>query len=176
MLLSLKKGNKGGVEVENVITGTKQVSDEVLILNGRVATPPTHIVAKTPTGMYYNPVMVYADENKKELLGTANGVFFKSDGKTPVSLRSFDSVTDKRLIKLPTIISNAEKRGPTLCKREPTFYNLIASGENALKLADAPVGSSVYLAGEVRDCWVGKFSIKVLWVIDMQLIRKAGSQ
>jgi hypothetical protein len=51
---------------------------------------------------------------------------------------------------------------------------MIAYGENALKLADAPIGSSVHVIGEMRDCWVGKFSIKVLWVINMTIRRKAG--
>jgi hypothetical protein len=166
ILLSLTSVNNG-VQVEDVISGNKSVSSEVIVVNGRIAKDTSGIVGRSNGGVFYTPVLVHSTKNKKELLGTANGVFFKSDGKTPVSLQSYDCVDDKRNINLPTLISNANERAPI-------FYNMIACGENALKLASAPIGSSIHVVGEMRDCWVGKFSIKVLWVISMTIKRKAG--
>ncbi len=166
ILLSLTSSTNG-VRVENKVSGDTTVSSEVIVVNGRIAKDTSGIVGRASNGVFYTPVLVHNAQNRKELLGTANGVFFKSDGKTPVSLQSYETVEDKRTINLPTLISNANEH-------MPTFYNMVACGENALKLASAPIGSSVHVVGEMRDCWVGKFSIKVLWVINMTIRRKAG--
>lgn len=156
---------ENGVRVENKVSGDTAVSSEVIVVNGRIAKSTSGIVGRTKNGVFYTPVLVHNAKDSRELLGTANGVFFKSDGKTRVSLQSYAAVEDKKLINLPTLISNAKGE-------IPTFYNMIAYGENALKLSDAPVGSSAYIVGELRDCWVGKFSIKVLWVIEMNLVKR----
>lgn len=166
ILLSLTSVNNN-VQIEDMVSGSKSVSSEVIVVNGRIAKDTPGIVGRNNNGVFYTPVLVSNTKNRKQLLGTANGVFFKSDGKTPVSLQTYESIDDKRTINLPTLISNAKDQAPS-------FYNMIAYGENALKLADAPIGSSVHVIGEMRDCWVGKFSIKVLWVINMTIRRKAG--
>ncbi len=153
--------------VTDAISGKSQttVSTEVIVVNGRIAKKTPGIVGKTGTGVFYNPVLIAKNGNFNELRCTASGTFYKGDGAVKVDLSSHDGIIDKRNIVLPTIISNAKDE-------QPQFYSLVAAGDNALKLASAPVGSSVHVVGEMRDCWVGKFSVKVLWVFDMTLRKK----
>lgn len=153
--------------VTNAISGKSQttVSTKVVVVNGRIAKKTPGIVGKSSSGVFYNPVLIARNGNINELRSTAAGTFYKDDGSVKVSLDAHDGMIDKRNIVLPTMISNANDE-------QPQFYSLVAAGDNAIKLASAPIGSSVHVVGEMRDCWVGKFSVKVLWVFDMTLRKK----
>jgi hypothetical protein len=147
-----------------MISVKKSVSSEVIVVNGRIAKESSGIVARSGNGVFYTPVLMNGT-TKNQFFGMNNTTYFKDDGKTQIELQPYEAIEDKRRINLPTLISNA-------CDSKPLFYNMIASGENALKLSNAPIGSTVHIVGEMRDCWLGKFSIKVLWVINMTLRRK----
>lgn len=167
ILVEITSGNNNKMLVTDAISRKTQetVSTTVVVVNGRIAKETPGVVGKSNGGIFYNPVLVANGGNKKNLCSTGGGVFYKPDGTTPMELNGFTGTIDKRNLVLPTIISNAKNE-------QPTFYSLVAVGDNALKLASAPVGSSVHVVGEMRDCWVGKFSIKVLWVFDMTLRKK----
>lgn len=153
--------------VTDAVSGKSQttISTKVIVVNGRIAKKTPGIVGKSSSGVFYNPVLIAKNGNFNELRSTAAGSFYKGDGLTKVNLDNHDGIIDKRHIVLPTMISNAKDD-------QPQFYSLVAAGDNAIKLASAPIGSSVHVVGEMRDCWVGKFSVKVLWVFDMTLRKK----
>lgn len=159
--------DKKQMVVTDAVSGKTQttVSTEVVVVNGRIAKETPGVVGKSNGGVFYNPVLVANKGNRKDLCSTGGGSFYKTDGTTKAEISNYDGIIDKRNLVLPTIISNAKDE-------QPMFYNLVAVGDNALKLAAAPIGSSVHVVGELRDCWVGKFSIKVLWVFDMTLRKK----
>ncbi len=163
--LTFSVANNSYVRMEDKTNGTASQAKEFVLVAGRIANQHPGIVGRSNNGVLYTPVVI---RRNGELLGPSKGTFLKQDGKTTISLDTYDSVDNKREICLPTVISNPTENGA------PQFHNLIAYGENALQLANTPVGSSIQVIGEIKDCWVGKYSIPVLWVNKIVSLKKKG--
>ena len=156
----------GYVKMKDLATGAEFQAKEFLQICGRIANDHPQILGLSTKGGFYTPLLVRRNGN---CLGHSNGKFYKSDGKTELQLESYGSVESLQEICLPTIISNM------VPDAKPNFYNLIANGENALRIANISRGDHIKVAGEVRECWIGKQSISVIWVNEIIEIRKKGA-
>ena len=153
------------VKMEDKTNGTASQAKEFVFVAGRIANQHPGIVGRSNNGVFYTPVLI---RQNGELLGHTNGTFIKQDGKTTIELGTYESVGSRKEICLPTLISNPVEHGA------PQFHNLIAYGENALQIANTPVGSSIQVVGEIKDCWVGNYSIPVLWINKIVSLKKKG--
>ena len=149
--------------------GTATQAEEFVVVTGRVANQHPNIVAKAMNGRFYTPMIV---SRNGVLLSHANGNLYQGDGKKSVSLDSYNRILNKSEIRLPTLISNHSQQG------SPTFYNLIAFGEDALRLANVTPGSTLTIAGRMQNFWFeteeSRQSIQILRVDAMQTLIKKG--
>ena len=158
-------GDDSKLEVVDEQTEFRYKADQVVTLSGRVATACTDMVRKSTSGTFYNPVLFKIDQKLKL---PKEGVCFRSDGKTQVNV---DGIEDENVnisnVVLPTLITNNKNQ-------MPEFYNLIGYGNNALKLANATIGSTVHLVGIPKTIRVAGLNLRYIEVVSMDLKRKGG--
>lgn len=151
------------VKMTDIISKRSRIGNEWVFASGRIFRNGPGIVAQTTTGYLFNPILATTPTGEISAIGSTTNCFVVP-GMTHIECGEAN-ISDRRQLLLPTVISN-----PT--KDQKVFYNLIGGGEDAIKLATAETGSTIHFFGEKRQCWVGKFSVDVIYVAWMTLIRK----
>lgn len=171
--LVLNATKDGKIVTRNRATGKEFECIEPIFISGRITQHGTNVLGKSDKGFFYTPVLFSewnedAAGNKHEkLYGLATTKHFQTDGKTAIDLPAYKEF-DLSKLRLPTLISNLDQR-------TPSFFRLIACGEQALRLATITKGSDLTVEGEIRKHWIGNQSIDVVWVKELRINKKGAT-
>lgn len=168
--LALSATQDGKVKTYNKATGKEFECVEPIFISGRITQNGTNILARTPKGLFFTPVLFSEpctdDQGYKteKLYGLSESKHYQSDGRTEVVLPTYKDFNLSKL-RLPTLISNIDNRAPM-------FFRLVAYGENAMRLSTIPKGSDLTIEGEFKKYWIGDQSIDVVLVKELRFNKK----